>query len=143
MTFLPYKEFNKSAIVLDGRRLGKQRSESKILINGGWPYHPISKMWANYKPALIKYTWEICKEWRNRGYKDTVYLFLINTAFEEGLISERTVSAMNDLVFTEPKWLGNPFLHASHRSNLLRKLPNYYSQFGWTEPDNLPYLYLI
>ena len=40
-----------------------------------------------------------------------------------------------------PHWLGYEPFHASHRSNLLRKDAEYYSQFGWTEPDNLPYIW--
>ena len=40
-----------------------------------------------------------------------------------------------------PKWLGNKKFHASHRSNLLRKDREWYSQFGWTEPDDLPYIW--
>lgn len=42
-----------------------------------------------------------------------------------------------------PKWLGNDKFHASHRSNLLRKKPEYYSSFGWKESDNLPYIWPI
>jgi len=32
-------------------------------------------------------------------------------------------------------------IHASHRSNLLRKNFEFYSKFGWKEPDNLPYIW--
>lgn len=34
-------------------------------------------------------------------------------------------------------------MHASHRSNLLRKEPEYYTQFGWTEPPDLPYVWPV
>jgi hypothetical protein len=40
-----------------------------------------------------------------------------------------------------PPWLGNESFHASHRSNLLRKDFDYYSQFKWTEPTTLPYIW--
>ena len=39
----------------------------------------------------------------------------------------------------EPIWLGNKRLHASHRSNLLRKKPDFYKNYGWKEPHDLPY----
>jgi hypothetical protein len=39
----------------------------------------------------------------------------------------------------DPSWLGDPQFHAAHRSNLLRKDPEYYGKFGWTEPDDLEY----
>ena len=34
-------------------------------------------------------------------------------------------------------------MHASHRSNLLRKDPEHYMQFGWTEPPDLPYVWPV
>jgi hypothetical protein len=40
-----------------------------------------------------------------------------------------------------PFWLGNEKFHASHRSNLLRKDFKFYSQYGWQEENNLPYIW--
>jgi hypothetical protein len=40
-----------------------------------------------------------------------------------------------------PSWWGDDAVHASHRSNLLRKLPEHYSRFGWSEPCDLPYVW--
>lgn len=34
-------------------------------------------------------------------------------------------------------------MHASHRSNLLRKEPEHYTQFGWTEPPDLAYVWPV
>ena len=42
-----------------------------------------------------------------------------------------------------PPWLGNEALHASHRSNLLRKDPGFYGRYGWTEPADLPYVWPV
>lgn len=129
-TFLPYPDFAASAKVLDYRRLGKQRVEAYQLlraINGetkGWRNHPAAVMWTGYEPALHMYAREMCKEWIGRGYADTMLnRFEIHEEFEM------------------PPWVGNEALHASHRSNLLRKAPEYYSQFGWTEPDDLEYIW--
>ena len=41
-----------------------------------------------------------------------------------------------------PLWFGNENFHASHISNLLRKNFEYYSQFGWKEDINLPYVWI-
>ena len=38
-------------------------------------------------------------------------------------------------------WLGDKRFHASHRANLLRKDFEWYSQFGWTENLESPYLW--
>ena len=64
-TFLPHESFEKSAQVLDWRRLGKQRVEGMQIINAitgktrkdgkpykGWINHPCSVMWRDYAPAL-------------------------------------------------------------------------------------------
>ena len=42
-----------------------------------------------------------------------------------------------------PPWFGNEKIHASHRSNLLRKDPEFYGKYGWTEPDNLEYVWPV
>jgi len=77
-TFLPYAEFERSAEVLDYRRLGKQRVETWQLIraiNGetrGWRNHPAAVMWRDHVPALALYGKVICEEWIRRGYNDSM-----------------------------------------------------------------------
>lgn len=137
-TFLPYPDFESSAKVLDSKRLGKQRSEAKILIDTllqrptssgkirrGWIAHPATMMWAGYENALKLYYNTILQEWIDRGYNNTM-------AFED--IPEK---------IEMPPWMGDPLIHAAYRSNLLRKDPVFYSQFGWIEPDDLPYIWPV
>jgi hypothetical protein len=129
-TFLPVADFGSSARILDWRRLGKQRVEAwmihDILTNPGsrwtsWRHHPVIPMWRGYEEALSLYFWNMVEEWRRRGYRSTIELPL-----PEG----------NVLL---PPWLGDERLHASHRSNLLRKEPGWYGNFGWSEQPDLPY----
>ena len=62
-TFLPYKNFIKSAKCLDYKRLGKQRVEALQIHNiisgkrttGGWINHPVVKMWTGYDQLLAYY----------------------------------------------------------------------------------------
>lgn len=112
-TFLPYADFAKSASVLDYRRLGKQRSEALTLLRGGWPNHPASKMWRGYYPALAQYGIAICEAWIARGYNDTCLSLFKKVVNEADKIDM-------------PPWLGNESFHYSHRSNLIRKLPEHY-----------------
>lgn len=132
-TFLPYPSFKESAKVLDRARLGKQRVEAKQILlalanGGGWSHHPATKMWRGYEFALAKYGEAICKEWIGRGYKDSLLPFF--------------QSPRPDFFdWLKPPWIGNEEFHASHRSNLLRKMPEHYGQFGWKEPDDLPYVW--
>lgn len=126
-TFLPHESFLASVQVLDYRRLGKQRVEAMQLIHAiqhgsGWSRHPAAIMWRDYVPALMLYHDDCIREWVRRGYRNGMQLYL-------------------PLSIKLPHWLGDNAFHASHRSNLLRKDPIYYGQFGWAEPNDLPYIW--
>lgn len=135
-TFLPYASFSTSAKVLDYRRLGKQRVECKQIYLAltdpeyGWQNHPATRMWAGYEGALLTYMAAICAEWQSRGYKDTLLEFALQHLEETSLES-----------IAYPPWFGDKAFHASHRSNLLRKDPEFYSRYDWAEPPNLPYIW--
>jgi hypothetical protein len=128
-TFLPYADLQESVRVLDYRRLGKQRVETFQVLNilldrtptKGWRNHPVTRMWSGYESALQVYQNYTIQEWVNRGYKN-------NMQFEEILIPSPQM----------PSWFGDEEFHRSHRSNLLRKDYEYYSQF-FDEPTNLEY----
>jgi hypothetical protein len=42
-----------------------------------------------------------------------------------------------------PPWVGDDRVHASHRSNLLRKDLEYYSKYRWKEPRDMEYYWPI
>ena len=136
-TFMPYPNFDASAACLDWRRLGKQRVEAYQILNTltgrstGWQNHPAVKMWRGHEKALSLYALVMCAEWRRRGYKDTMH----------GIISEIDATLTSALEY--PEWVGDRAFHASHRSNLLRKDVFHYSQFGWTESPDLPYVWPV
>ena len=128
-TFLPYSDFADSVKCLDYKRLGKQRVEAMQTHNqitrgkGGYPYHPVNKMWQEYPDALALYHNLCIDEWVARGYKNT----MLYIPFDQMDMTH---------------WLGNEQLHASHRSNLLRKDYDFYKKYGWQEPTDLPYIWL-
>ena len=132
-TFLPYPDFHSTALVLDWRRLGKQRVEAMQILNiltgktgkKGWINHPAVKMWRGYERALMSYANEIIREWIRRGYKNNMSLYSVG----KGRIKY-------------PPWLGNKDFHRSHRSNLLRKDFNWYHKF-FNEPDDLSYIWPV
>lgn len=139
-TFLPDPDYAASARILDYRRLGKQRVECKQILlamsktTGGWRNHPATKMWRGYELELSKYGLAMCREWVERGYKDTLgqYFLAMCDAYEaDGRPS------------VPPPWLGDESVHASHRSNLLRKDREFYSKYGWAESDDLPYVWPV
>ena len=123
-TFLPYPLFNKSALVLDRRRLGKQRVEVLQLLrtlhgeNVGWLSHPCTKQWLGCEKALAKYGIAICEEWISRGYKDNC-------------LDQITYYYVGHLWM--PPWLNYEPYHASHRAILLAKDFEHYKQWKWEE----------
>lgn len=169
-TFLPYPNIIQSAQCLDNKRLGKQRVEAlQILkaINQGleiafiwdwddngkeykkllwfksldsgdgtiktpWFNHPCTKMWKGYESCLVLY-YNVCiNEWIYRGFKNTLLLIAHSIPIEHKYWAQ----------FVKwPKWFGNKDFHDSHKSNLLRKMPEHYSKFGWQVSNNLPYIW--
>jgi len=132
-TFLPYPSYAESAKSLDYRRLGKQRVECKQILmvllseSQGWKNHPAVKMWEGHIGALAEYGACMCSEWISRGYNDSLLEYFCGHMFKFNR--------------EKPSWFGDEAFHASHRGNLLRKDSDYYSQFGWTESSDLPYIW--
>ena len=66
--FVPELTFEASVGCLDPSRLGNQiYREGKTLIMGGWPNHPCSKAWADYRVALAEYCLCGLRELTKRG----------------------------------------------------------------------------
>lgn len=130
-TFLPYPDFAQTAACLDSRRLGKQRVEAFQILRAltipdyGWQHHPAVRMWRGYESGLQSYLNVCITEWVRRGFRNSMLL-----------------QAVPESICTPP-WLGEPAFHAAHRSNLLRKDPVFYGQYGWTEPPDLPYVWPV
>jgi hypothetical protein len=136
-TFLPYPNIKESLKVLDNKRLGKQRVESYQIINAitgrpkldgtpykGWLNHPCSVMWRENIPALKLY-YNLCiDEWVSRGFKNTMKKEEIFGTIEY------------------PKWFGVKEFHDSHKSNLLKKDFEFYSQYSWDVNPNNPYIWI-
>ena len=131
-TFLPYYNFYSSLNCLDYKRLGKQRVEAKqildILLNrtpkSRWRNHPAVKMWRGYSIALALYYNRCLTEWETRGYKNNMRYEIIPFTHIE-----------------MPYWLYDKKFTDSHKSNLLRKAPEFYGKYGWNVPNDLPYIW--
>lgn len=139
-TFLPLPSFSDSLIALDHMRLGKQRVECWTILRAmrgeiaAWANHPATRMWRGYDGALIRYALTSCAVWQLRGYND-------NMAERFKLYaSKHNIDWKSPAM---PIWFGYEPFHESHRSNLLRKFPNWYREYWPSEPDNLPYLWPI
>jgi pyrimidine dimer DNA glycosylase len=133
-TFLPYSSFPEVAHILDSKRLGKQRVEGLQILNiitrpdyvGGWKNHPAVLMWRGYEAALKLYVNTMIEEWKRRGYRNTMQLY-----------------DLDGVEIVMPWWMGDRRFHDAHKSNLLRKYPEYYRQFGWDVQEDLPYFWPV
>ncbi len=130
-TFLPYADYRRSFECLDYRRLGKQRVETFQILNillertsrKGWRNHPATKMWRGYENALKLYLNLCIDEWVSRGYNNNMKHEIID----------------GDVVY--PPWFGAEEFHRSHRSNLVRKLPDHYRKYFPNVDSDLPYVW--
>jgi hypothetical protein len=145
-TFLPYPDFAQSAAALDSPRLGKQRVEVLQILRAitfpsyGWTNHPATRMWRGYVPALASYGLAMVDEWVSRGAADSTRAQIAEFA---PIVEDVPIDQLS-----KPVWLGNPELHRSHQSNLIRKLPEFYRpqfpgvpddlDYVWPEPDVMP-----
>lgn len=128
-TFLPYPDFDKSAEVLDSKRLVKQLLEGRQLYQiisenrtkGGWVNHPATKMWRNYDNALFDYLLSIKIECDTRGFKTATNWQVI--------VSMHDANWNRGSNIVLPPWWNDDRLHLSHRQSLYRKDPEYYALF--------------
>jgi len=122
-TFLPEFDFFSCAMILDYKRLGKQRLEAMQILNAmynpknHWHNHVAVRMWRGYEDCLKYYANWIIREWIKRGYENNMKFFSIPD------------------IFPVPAWLTDRRLHLSHKCNLMRKNPDYYRQFDWPNID--------
>lgn len=125
-TFLPYgADYEANAEVLDNKRLGKQRVESYQILKAllgestGWVNHPATRMWRGHEYQLYVYTSMICREWKLRGFEDTV------TDSIRNLIKKHNVKS----TWIYPEWLNNPAVSITHQANLFIKNSEHYKLF--------------
>jgi hypothetical protein len=166
--FLPFPSFTHSVAVLDRARLGKQRIECGQILSAlrflktgeavpetidpnvgnrgstpAWLNHPATKMWRGYEAALGLYMSLCIAEWIHRGYKNSMVApYDLKTLDADPIHADFAAAVAAERV-RMPPWLGREDVHASHRANLLRKMPEHYGQFGWTEDTTMPYVWPV
>lgn len=161
-TFVPLtSSYEEIARTLDNRRLNKQALEGwQILMTlleldpqgnyrapKGWVNHPAVKMWRGHEMALYQYIDAMVKEWLKRGYKST-----IGDKAKATILIAVTRGLVSPVGSTPPKWMVDADLYrkiaSSHRTALLNKDYEWYSQFGWSEdrgskPDSYEYVWPV
>lgn len=147
-TFLPYPDFERSARVLDLKRLGKQRVECIQVLRGltrrdyGWRHHPAVLMWRGFEEALGRYAFTMCEVWQESGFADTCAATIGVDLREAGVTAVRTQAELAE-ADALPPWLGDPDFHRSHRSALVRKDPAHYRPLFPDVRDDLDYVWPV
>jgi hypothetical protein len=147
-TFLPYADFERTARVLDLKRLGKQRVECIQVVRGltrpgyGWRHHPAVRMWTGHEEALGRYAFTVCEVWVERGFGDTCAATIGVDLREAGVNSVRSEEELRE-AGAMPSWMGDPAFHRSHQSALVRKAPEHYRTFFPDVPDDLEYVWPV
>jgi hypothetical protein len=105
----------------------------------GWKHHPATLMWAGHEEALAAYGLAVTAEWVARGHDDTC---------DASIVAElgrrpRAQAQLARLKRALPPWLGDEAFHRAHRSNLLRKDPDWYRERWPDEPDDLEYIWPV
>lgn len=158
--FVPVPHIEQSCAMLDTERLGKQRSEIKIILAAltgvrfkraageyelilpdrrGYMNHSATRMWRGHERALALFGVINCTNWAER--------------FGHSLRDGKGSDTLKDMLSWErwlddngnddsmPEWWGRPDVHASHRSVLLFKDHEYYGKFGWSEEPKYEYVW--
>jgi hypothetical protein len=147
-TFLPYPDFDRTARVLDLKRLGKQRVECIQVVRAltradyGWRHHPAVLMWKGFEEALGRYSFTCCAVWRERGFADTCAATITADLREAGVPVVRTQAELREAEALPP-WLGDRAFHRSHQSALVRKDPDHYRPLFPGVPDDLEYVWPV
>jgi hypothetical protein len=132
-TFICDRNLVRNFYTLDYRRHGKQRVEAYQILRilegcgrgTGWQTHPAVLMWRGWEDSLRQYLRASIITWKRRGYRNTM------------LIPHKTICS-----WKLPSWVTDEFIQR-HRSNLLRKDPDYYGQFGWGVEPGLEYIWPV
>lgn len=154
-TFLPYKNYIRSAQALDKLRLNKQAVECYQIVltifrkkgwlpnptgKKGWWNHPAVKMWESDSHSLLCYWNAIITECRARNIKADIHrknwMYCVKI-FEEECDTGNLSAWCYAEPLVYPDWI-TPELTQSHQSNLLKKDQNFYK---FEVPNNLPYVW--
>ena len=147
-TFLPYPDFEASARSLDPKRLGKQRVEVIQVVRAlsvpgyAWANHPAALMWRGFEEALGRYGFACCEVWVELGFADTCAATIAADLRAAGVSEVRTQAELAD-AGALPPWMGDPDLHLSHQSALVRKDPDFYGDRFPDAPADVPYVWPV
>lgn len=132
-TYLPFPDFAESLACLDDKRLNRQRSDVRQILDAckeappeDGKEHGAIAQWRGNELELINFGVRACLEWKIRGNPD---------ATTQIILGYRKYFTGHDEL---PEWFGNPSVHLAHQSMLLRLAPSHFREYFPDAPDDLP-----
>lgn len=122
--YVPFPNFQQSAKALDDMTLHAQINNGLAIVNRLFQEQfmleeekePTVLMWHGYEQALIFYLGQIESEYELRGHSEHLYWKFIASHYQPRA------------PFILPWWFGDPEVHYSHQSTLLRRDYTFYHQ---------------
>ena len=130
VVWLPFPDFKSSVNCLRYDDLVEQVQSIKSVLEHKIVRHPASLMWRGYHYQLCSF-----------GMYCADAIRKTNEDFDWFVRWRDKLPPTRDEGF--PPWFDENKVHASHRSNLLRKCPEYYLQFGWSEKPSSNYYWPV
>jgi hypothetical protein len=144
ITWMTRPSYGKTASDLDTARLSEQMSRGAMIFDKltgiAVPEiadnHPVLDMWRGYEFALAIYAMMLNLEFVfARGYADQACSRVLLKSIKEIQREEP------DFSYVGPPWVRDTAVIKSHRSNLIRLLPNDYNEQWKVAPKNWPYIW--
>lgn len=130
-TPLPFANFAVCAMVLSDHHLDVALYDARKVqdcLQGrllGYSTHPVVAMWRKNMLALMMYGDCMLRELHRRGHNPKRPLMLTSEFHHVPFLPD----------YAPPEWLGDFRFHSQQRGILLRKNPEWYGQWGWTDDD--------
>ena len=135
-TFLPYKDFKKSAEILDKKRCWSQAREAKQILNvlqgktKGYKNHPAVLMWKGFEKELQHYyniflyqCLNVHKINTEMWYEDCYYSYGVKSECHGNYFVDNQIPSWER---NKPFWLGQEPFHRAMRARLIEKDPEFY-----------------
>lgn len=128
---LPYKGYMKSAACMDDQILREQINLVDRTLKGLYNGSMIPGMWKGHIFQLTCFGLSLCWTYQQRGPRQ----WPTQEVFEQNQFIARFRHITDSS--SKPPWVGDPWVHRSHRARLLNRQGNYEEMFPGN-PDNIP-----
>lgn len=129
---LPYKGYMASAECLSDRHLRSQINVVKLTLKGLYNFSPLPGMWKGHIFQLACYGLSACWVYQQRGERK----WPADQVYEDNAFIARFRHIQDSS--SKPPWIGDPWVHRSHRARLLNRSEGGYDDLFPGNPTDIP-----